>query len=89
VGEMSLEEIMKQHGFRVSASCAGQAWYTKFINHNGRRAYITVMDKEGEGLPQQLDDPVVVAVYDLRSGDELKTYAGIDSLRDYLDSLRE
>ncbi len=86
---MSLEEIMKQHGFRVSASCAGQAWYTKFIDYNGRRAYITVMDKEGEGLPQQLDDPVVVAVYDLRSGDELKTYAGIDSLRDYLDSLRE
>ena len=86
---MSLEEIMKQHGFRVSASCAGQAWYTKFIDYNGKRAYITVMDKEGEGLPQQLDDPVVVAVYDLRSGDELKTYAGIDSLRDYLDSLRE
>jgi hypothetical protein len=32
------------------------------------------MDEKGEGLPQLLDDPVVVVVYDLRSGDELETY---------------
>ena len=86
---MSVEEIMKEHGFRVSASCAGQAWYTKFISYNGRRAYITVMDKEGEGLPQLLDEPVVVVVYDLRSGDELKKYPDFDSLRSYLESLKE
>jgi len=86
---MSLDEIMKDHGFRVSASCAGQAWYTKFINYNGKRAYITVMDKEGEGLPQLLDDPVAVVVYDLRSGDELETYPDIGSLRSYLESLKE
>ena len=84
---MSLEEIMKDHGFRISASCAGQAWYTKFIDYNGRRAYITVMDEKGEGLPQLLDDPVVVVVYDLRSGDELETYSDVDSLRSYLESL--
>ncbi len=86
---MSVEEIMKDHGFRVSASCAGQAWYTKFIDYNGRRAYITVMDKNGEGLPQLLDDPVAVVVYDLRSGDELETYPDIDSLRFYLESLKK
>jgi hypothetical protein len=86
---MSVEEIMKDHGFRISASCAGQAWYTKFISYNGRRAYITVMDKEGEGLPQLLDDPVAVVVYDLRSGDELETYPAIDSLKSYLESLKE
>ena len=86
---MSVEEIMKDHGFRISASCAGQAWYTKFISYNGRRAYITVMDKEGDGLPQLLDDPVAVVVYDLRSGDELETYPAIDSLKSYLESLKE
>jgi len=86
---MSVEGIMKDHGFRVSASCAGQAWYTKFIVYNGRRAYITVMDKEGEGLPQLLDDPVAVVVYDLRSGDELEKYPDFDSLRSYLESLKE
>jgi len=86
---MSLDEIMKDHGFRVSASCAGQAWYTKFIDYKGKRAYITVMDKKGDGLPQLLDDPVAVVVYDLRSGDELETYPEIDSLRSYLESLKE
>jgi len=87
---MSVEEIMKDHGFRVSASCAGQAWYTKFIDYNGRRAYITVMDKEGEeGLPQLLDEPVTVVVYDLRSGDELEKYPDFDSLKSYLESLTE
>jgi hypothetical protein len=84
---MSVEEIMKDHGFSVSASCAGQAWYTKFINYNGRRAYITVMDKEGEGLPQLLDEPVAVVVYDLRSGDELEKYPDFGSLKSYLESL--
>ena len=84
---MSVEEIMKDHGFRISASCAGQAWYTKFIDYNGRRAYITVMAENGEGLPQLVDDPVVVVVYDLRSGDELETYSDVDSLRSYLESL--
>ena len=84
---MSVEEIMKDHGFRISASCAGQAWYTKFIDYNGKRAYITVMDQEGEGLPQLLDEPVAVVVYDLRSGDELETYSDVDSLRSYLESL--
>jgi hypothetical protein len=86
---MSLDEIMEDHGFRVSASCAGQAWYTKFIDYKGKRAYITVMDKKGEGLPQSLDDPVAVVVLDLRSGDELETYPDIDSLRSYLESLKK
>ena len=84
---MSVEEIMKDHGFRISASCAGQAWYTKFIDYNGRRAYITVMAENGEGLPQLVDDPVVVVVYDLRSGEELETYSDVNSLRSYLESL--
>jgi hypothetical protein len=84
---MSIEEIMKGYGFRVSASCAGQAWYTKFIDYNGRRAYITVMDKDGEGLPQSLDEPVAVVIYDLRSGDELEQYPDFDSLKSYLESL--
>ena len=55
---MSVEEIMEKHGFRLSASCAGAAWYTKFIKYDGRRAYVTVMDKDGDGLPQSLDEPV-------------------------------
>lgn len=86
---MSVEEIMEKHGFRLSASCAGTAWYTKFIEYDGRRAYITVMDKDGEGFPQSLDEPVQVGIYDLRSGDELENSQNISSLNSYLESLEE
>jgi hypothetical protein len=84
---MSVEEIMEKHGFRLSASCAGAAWYTKFIQYDGRRAYVTVMDKNGEGLPQSLDEPVQVGIYDLRSGDELESSQHMSSLNSYLESL--
>ncbi len=86
---MSLEDLMKRHGFRVSASCAGQGWYTKFIDYKGRRAYVTVMDKDAQGLPQSLEEPVLVAVYDVRSGDELEDSQNISSLKSYLESLME
>jgi hypothetical protein len=84
---MSVEEIMEKHGFRLSASCAGTAWYTKFIQYDGRRAYVTVMDKNGEGLPQSLDEPVQVGIYDLSSGDELESSQHMSSLNSYLESL--
>lgn len=84
---MTVEEIMKSHGFRVSASCAGQAWYTKFIDYRGKRAYITVMDRDGQGLPQSVKEPIRVAIYDLRSGDELEDSKNLTSLESYLASL--
>ena len=84
---MSVEEVMKEHGFKISASCAGQAWYTKFIEYKGRRAYITVMDKNGEGLPQSLDEPVQVGIYELRSGEELEESSNVSSLNSYLECL--
>ena len=86
---MSVEDILTRHGFRISASCAGQAWYTKFIKYEGRRAYITVMDEAGEGLPQRMDEPVLVGIYDLRSGDELDNSRTVSSLKEYLESLVE
>jgi len=80
---------MEEHGFKISASCAGQAWYTKFVEHKGRRAYITVTDKGGEGLPTSLDEPVLVGIHDLRSGDELEASQNISSLESYLESLEK
>lgn len=84
---MSVEEVMEKHGFKISASCAGQAWYTKFIKYKGRRAYITVTDKGGDGLPTSLDEPVLVGIHDVRSGDELEASQNISSLESYLESL--
>lgn len=86
---MSVKETMEEHGFSLSASCGGQAAYTKFIKHNGRRAYITVAGEEGEGFPGSLDEPVRVTLYDWRSGDEIQPSRDVDSLRAYLESLKE
>jgi hypothetical protein len=86
---MSVEEIMKTHGFNFSASCAGKGSYTKWTKYRGKRAYITVNDASGDGFPNTLDEPVRVAIHDLRSGDELEGSQDISSLRSYLDSLHE
>ncbi len=86
---MSIEEVMKTHGFNLSASCAGKASYTKWVKHRGKRAYITVNDISGESFPTTLEEPIRVAVHDLRSGDELETPQNISSLSSYLESLGE
>ncbi len=86
---MKVEEVMKTHGFNLSASCAGKASYTKWIKYNGKRAYITVNDAGGDSFPTTLDEPVRVTIHDLRSGDELETPQDISSLSFYLNSLTE
>jgi hypothetical protein len=84
---MSVEEVMDKHGFRIAASCAGKASYTKWVNHRGKRAFVTVTDASEDGLPGSLEEPVRVGIYDLRSGDELEPLQHMSSLRSYLESL--
>jgi hypothetical protein len=86
---MSIEEVMKSHGFNLSASCAGKASYTKWIKYQGKRAYIAVHDASGDSFPTTLDEPVRVATLNLRSGDELEPAQDINSLSTYLASLKE
>jgi len=86
---MSVEEVMKSHGFNLSASCAGKASYTKWMKYKGKRAYITVNDVSGDSFPITLEEPVRVTIHDLRSGDELETPQDIRSLSAYLESLEE
>ena len=86
---MSVEEILKEHGFNFSASCGGKASFTKWIKHNGKRAYVTVNDASGDGFPTTLEEPVRVTVHDLKSGDELEPPQDISSLNSYLASLTE
>jgi hypothetical protein len=86
---MTVEEIMQSHGFNLSASCAGKASYTKWIKYQGKRAYITVNDASGDSFPNTLEEPVQVAIHELRSGDELEVPQDIDSLSSYLESLAE
>jgi hypothetical protein len=86
---MNIEEVMKDHGFNLSASCAGKASYTKWIKHNGKRAYITVNDVSGDSFPTTMEEPVRVTLHDLKSGNELEVPQNISSLSAYLESLQE
>ncbi len=86
---MNLEELMKSHGFNLSASCAGKASYTKWIKYKGKRAYVTVNDASGESFPTTLEEPVRVAIHDLRSGDEVEPGREVSSLSAFLESLQE
>jgi hypothetical protein len=86
---MNVEEVMKSHGFNLAASCAGKASYTKWIKYQGKRAYISITDVSGDSFPTTLEEPVRVAIHDLRSGDEVKPSQEISSLSSYLESLKE
>jgi hypothetical protein len=86
---MSVEEVMKEHGFNLAASCAGKASFTKWIKYKGKRAYITVNDATGESFPTTLGEPVRVAIHDLKSGNEVEPPQEISSLRSYLESLQD
>lgn len=86
---MSVEEVMEKHGFRVAASCAGKASYTKWVKYKGARAYVNVTDPNEEGLPRTLDDPVRVCILDLKSGDEVEPCQEYSSLNAYLETLGE
>ncbi len=84
---MSVEEIMETHGFRIAASCAGTAHYTKSLKHEGKRAYISITDTSGDNVPVTLDESVQVAILALRSGDELEPAETVSSLSSYLETL--
>ena len=86
---MNLDEVMKEHGFNFSASCGGKGSYTKWIKYQGKRAYIAITDASGESFPITLEEPVRVAVHDLRSGDEVEPGREVDSLSAYLGALQE
>ncbi len=55
----------------------------------GKRAYITVNDASGDSFPTTLEEPVRVAIHDLKSGDEVEAAQDISSLSSYLESLEE
>lgn len=84
---MNINKILKTYGFRVSDSGGGCEWYTKPVAYEGRAAFAAITDVDGCRLPQSLDDRVLVGIYDLNTGDELKQAVAVDPLRDYLARL--
>ncbi len=86
---MNVEEKLAEYGFRLSAGCSGKAAYTKFVQHEGRRAYISVTSLASEDLPTTLEEPIHVVTYDLKSGDELDAGHDFKSLQEFLEKHRQ
>jgi hypothetical protein len=85
---MSIEHVMEEYGFRLSAGCSGKASYVKNIKHDGNRAYLSVTVPDGEGMPTTLEEPVLVTIYDLKSGEPLEEGQDFDSLSEYLEIVK-
>jgi hypothetical protein len=85
----NVEAVMEEHGFHLSASCAGHASYTKTIPFQGRRALVSVSEQGGAGVPVSMDDPVLVTLTDLRSGDDVAPSRTFSTLAEYLASLAD
>jgi hypothetical protein len=66
--KMSIKRTMQAHGFEHSDSGGGCEWYTQGTIFNGTKVFIAITDVEQCGVPQELDDPVKVDVYDIISG---------------------
>jgi hypothetical protein len=86
---MSVKETMEESGFNVSSSGGGCLWYTKLVEYEGNQAFIAITDEGGLELPESLDDPVLVGIYDMDSGDELEPCQEYGTLQSYLESLKE
>ena len=86
---MTVNQEMEKHGFGASSSGGGCQWFTKEIQHKGNNAFIAVTDEGGLALPESLDEPVLVGVYDLDSGDLLEEIQRFETLRSYLGSFAD
>jgi hypothetical protein len=86
---MTLNQELEKHGFGASSSGGGCEWYTKKMQHKGKNAFIAVTDIGGLALPESMDEPVYVGIYDLDSGDLFEEVQKFESLRSYLGSLAD
>lgn len=84
---MEVDKVMEDYGFSVSSSCGGIEWYKKIIKHKGKDAFVAITDNGSSGLPKSLDDPILIEIYDLDSGNELEKSQGFESLKSYLNTL--
>lgn len=84
---MDLVQLMESHGFGASSSGGGCEWYTKEVQFGERMAFVAVTCEDGCGLPESIEDPVLVGVYDMDSGELLEEVKRIDSLKSFLASL--
>ncbi|MFQ5714551.1 MAG: hypothetical protein ACE5GU_11025 [Candidatus Scalinduaceae bacterium] len=58
---MSVENIMKKYNFAESSSGGDCLWYTKQTKYEGDDAFIAITVEDGCGIPETLDEPILVS----------------------------
>ena len=86
---MTVENIMKKCGFVSSSSGGGCLWYTKPTNYEGKEAYIAITVEDGGDIPETLDEPILVGIYDMETMDIIVDAKRMDSLKSYLETIQE
>jgi hypothetical protein len=85
---MTVESIMKEHGFVSSSSGGGCLWYTKPTNYEGKDAFIAIT-VEDVGIPEMLDEPIMIGIYDMETMGIIVDAKRFDSLKSYLETIQE
>lgn len=83
---MDTYEIMRAAGYEMHSSGGGCTWYTKMIKYDGKEAYVAVTDDDGLRHPESLDEPIIVGIYDVETGELMKPPQSFYRLKQYLGS---
>jgi hypothetical protein len=86
---MTVDSIMKKHNFVSSSSGGGCLWYTKPTNYEGKDAFIAITVEDGGDVPETLDEPIMVGIYDMETMDVIVDAKRMDSLKSYLETIQE
>ncbi len=86
---MTVESIMKKYNFAESSSGGDCLWYTKQTKYEGDDAFIAITVEDGCGIPETLDEPILVGIYSMETEDAIVEPYRIDSLKSYLETIQE
>jgi len=80
---------LKEYNFVSSSSGGGYLWYMKPTNYEGKDTFIAITLEDGGGIPETLDEPILVGIYDMETMDIIVDTKRVDSLKSYLETIQE
>ena len=86
---MNLDNLMAEYGFAPSSSGGGCMWYTRETTSKGKPAFIAITDVGGCDLPESMEEPIMVGIYDLEEGECTDGVKEFPSLKSYLETVKK
>jgi hypothetical protein len=86
---MSVETIMKNYKFVSSSSGGDCLWYTKPMYYEGNEAFVAITSEDSGDIPETLDEPILVGIYDMETMDIIVDAKRVNSLKSYLETIQK